>query len=379
MLKLNPPEGAPMNYDSLLTPKIHDINTFQDFRESLADHAPRIEQIIAELKRAPGKMMLISDLFRAFHNIKGDAGLCRVEFVVPLVHGIETLLSRMRAGELQLTEVLSEVLLLTLDRLEQAVESLSNNASASSLHLPTLARGLDGLSTLQADELDPACARLIEAVTGFKHAAVVLPDRTRAEVERSNEERSQDLRFFRNMALQLEMRSPLFRGRTARNLQLALATNKAAGGVVSSIQLEAAVYMHDIGMMFLPESLWLKVERMTDAERAQLVDHPAWAAGLLARMDGWQDASTMCLQHHESIEGNGYPNKLSGNDIVPGAKILALVDAFEAVMLKHSHRGQNKSVLRAIAEVNASDQQFDPDWIEPFNRVIRNMMENGGL
>jgi HD-GYP domain-containing protein (c-di-GMP phosphodiesterase class II) len=349
-----------MNYDSLLTPKIHDINTFQDFRESLADHAPRIEQIIAELKRDPGKMILISDLFRAFHNIKGDAGLCRVEFVVPLVHGIETLLSRMRAGELQLTEVLSEVLLLTLDRLEQAVESLSNNASAGSLHLPTLARGLDGLSTLQAE-------------------AVALPDRTRVEIERSNEERSQDLRFFRNMALQLEMRSPLFRGRTARNLQLALATNKAAGGVVSSTQLEAAVYMHDIGMMFLPESLWLKVERMSDAERAQLVDHPAWASGLLARMDGWQDASMMCLQHHESIEGNGYPNKLSGNDIVPGAKILALVDAFEAVMLKHSHRGQNKSVLRAIAEVNASDQQFDPDWIEPFNRVIRNMMENGGL
>ncbi|MDW5416724.1 MULTISPECIES: HD-GYP domain-containing protein [unclassified Iodobacter] len=369
-----------MNYDSLLVPKIHDINTFQDFRESLADLAPRIEQIIAELKRDPGKMMLISDLFRAFHNIKGDAGLCRVEFVIPLVHGIETLLARMRAGEIQLTEVLSEVLLLTLDRLEQAVESLSNNASASSLHLPTLARGLDGLSTLQAEELDPACARLIEAVTGFKHAAViVMPDRSRNEVERSNEDRSQDLRFFRNMALQLEMRSPLFRGRTARNLQLALNTNKAAGGVVSSTQLEAAVYMHDIGMMFLPESLWLKVGRMTDAERAQLIDHPAWAAGLLSRMDGWHDASTMCLQHHENINGTGYPNKLSGNDIVPGAKIIALVDAFEAVMLKHSHRGQNKSVLRAIAEVNASDLQFDSDWIEPFNRVIRTMMENGGL
>ena len=368
-----------MNYDSLLAPKIHDFNTFQDFRESLADLAPRIEQIIAELKREPGKTILISDLFRAFHNIKGDAGLCRVEFVIPLVHGIETLLSRMRAGEIQLTDLLSEVLLLTLDRLEQAVESLSHNASASALQLPVLARGLDGLSTLEATELDPACARLIEAVTGFRHAAVVLPERSRAEVERSNEELSQDLRFFRGMALQLEMRSPLFRGRTTRNLQLALATNRAAGGVIDNTQLEAAVYMHDIGMMFLPESLWLKVERMSDEERAQLVDHPGWAAGLLVRMEGWQDASTMILQHHENINGTGYPNRLAGKDIVPGAKILSLIDAFEAVMLKHSHRGQNKSVLRAIAEVNASDQQFDPDWIEPFNRVIRNMMENGGL
>ena len=60
----------------------------------------------------------------------------------------------------------------------------------------------------------------------------------------------------------------------------------------------------------------------------------------------------------------------------PGAKILAIVDAFEAVTLKHSHRGQSRSLIRAIAEINACDDQFATEWIEPFNRVIRKMVED---
>jgi HD-GYP domain-containing protein (c-di-GMP phosphodiesterase class II) len=67
---------------------------------------------------------------------------------------------------------------------------------------------------------------------------------------------------------------------------------------------------------------------------------------------------------------------LKGADICDGAKILSIIDAFEAVMLKHIHRGKNRSVLRAIAEINACDNQFAPEWIEPFNRVIRRTVES---
>ncbi|MDR2678989.1 MAG: metal-dependent phosphohydrolase, partial [Zoogloeaceae bacterium] len=59
----------------------------------------------------------------------------------------------------------------------------------------------------------------------------------------------------------------------------------------------------------------------------------------------------------------------------PGAKIIAIVDAFEAIMLKHSQKGKNISVLRAIAEINACDNQFAPEWIAPFNTIIRRTVE----
>ena len=58
-----------------------------------------------------------------------------------------------------------------------------------------------------------------------------------------------------------------------------------------------------------------------------------------------------------------------------GAKILALVDAFEAVMVKQGARGQPRSTLRAAAEVNAADHQFDKRWVEPFNRAVRHVIE----
>ncbi|MDP2825316.1 MAG: hypothetical protein Q8O52_21865 [Sulfuritalea sp.] len=62
-------------------------------------------------------------------------------------------------------------------------------------------------------------------------------------------------------------------------------------------------------------------------------------------------------------------------EAVPGAKIPAIADAFEAVTLKHGHRGEGRSLLRAVAEINAGDKQFSAEWIEHFNQAIRGMVE----
>jgi HD-GYP domain-containing protein (c-di-GMP phosphodiesterase class II) len=114
---------------------------------------------------------------------------------------------------------------------------------------------------------------------------------------------------------------------------------------------------------------------MTTEEKQILRTHPGYAEGILSRMDGWSEAAQMVAQHHETPDGLGYPAGIKANMICDGAKILAIVDAFEAVMLKHINRGKNRSVLRAIAEINACDNQFAPEWIEPFNQVIRRTVE----
>ena len=59
------------------------------------------------------------------------------------------------------------------------------------------------------------------------------------------------------------------------------------------------------------------------------------------------------------------------------SRLLAKIsETTPAVMLKHIHRGKNRSVLRAIAEINACDKQFAPEWIAPFNSVIRKTIES---
>lgn len=366
-----------MDIRKVISPVIEDQEALQTFFDALIDHVLTIERDVSRLKDVPGDRDVIASLFRAMHNIKGDAAMCKVDFAVAIAHPIEGLLSRLRAGEVTFSDLAAEAILLATDRLELATDALLNGQTVENLRLLPLVQGLEKMSRAMPEGIDAAASALIESVTGFKaSSAVALPRSTRVGAgSKKNLQVADDLRFFRAIALQSEARSPLFKGRTNRILRLALETNQARDKVVDPVQLEAAVYLHDIGMMLLPEAIWLKVGRMTDEEKAILRSHPGYAAGLVQRMEGWEDAARMIAQHHEMPDGGGYPEGLKGADICDGAKILAIIDAFEAVMLKHIHRGKNRSVLRAIAEINACDNQFAPEWIEPFNRVIRRTVE----
>ena len=362
-----------MDIYSIIAPTVTDFNALDEFIESLNDLAPGIERDVSRLRSAPDDREIIGSLFRSLHNIKGDATLCKVELAVTIAHPIETLLARLRNGELAFSAILAEAILLAIDRLELAVEGLRSHRSLENLQLVTLVSGLQRLAEAAAEDIDREAAEVITAVTGFRptaESATLGHGRSPSAISRSPAQTSDDLRFFRSLADQLENRSPLFKGRTLRLLRLASETNQIRNKPVDPVQLEAAVYMHDIGMMFLPESTWLKVGHMTPDEIEMMRNHPGYAAGLLARMAGWEAAAEMVSQHHEMPDGHGYPEGLSADRICDGARILAIVDAFESVMLKHAHRGKNRSVLRAIAEVNACDNQFAKEWIEPFNQVI---------
>lgn len=367
-----------MDIRSIISPVVLDRQALEEFSDSLIDRAPEVERDVARLKKTPSDREITADLFRAIHNIKGDSALCKFELGVAITHPIESMMSRFREGEIPFSDLLAEMILLAVDRLELATDALLANKPVDNLRLLQLVQGLESLALSKANEIDANCAKLIQTVTGFSPVIGEISSRAPkvATPKKEQKNATTDLLFFRSLALQLESRSPLFKGRTMRILRLALETNRAGGAVVDPVQLEAAVYLHDVGMMLLPEAIWLKVGKMTDDDKAALRNHPGFTGGLLERMHGWDSAAEIVAQHHEMPDGAGYPNELKSNQICPGAKIMAIVDAFEAVMLKHIHRGKNRSVLRAIAEINACDNQFAPEWIAPFNAVIRKTIEN---
>lgn len=367
-----------MDIHSIISPVIQDREALEEFFDALGDRAPKIESDVTNLKRNPADKAITADLFRAIHNIKGDASLCKFDLGAAIAHPVESVMSRFREGEIPFSDLLAELILLTIDRLELATDALLALKSIENLRLPELIQGLEKIALAPVQDIDGKCAELIEIVTGFPPVIGDISSRTpRLGIPKGEQKNAgADLQFFRSLALQLESRSPLFKGRTMRILRLALETNKAGGNVVDPLQLEAAVYLHDVGMMLLPEAVWLKVGRLTAEDKQILRNHPGFAAGLLQRMPDWEAAAEMVAQHHEMPDGKGYPKELHSPAICPGAKILSIVDAFEAVMLKHIHRGKNRSVLRAIAEINACDNQFPPEWIAPFNAVIRKTIEN---
>lgn len=354
--------------------RIEDEELFADFQNALEDYAPRISQLLISLRYNSGDAAALGDLMRLLHTIKGDAGLCRMAFIAPLLHGMEELLSRVRSGELAFSYSMEQVLFLALDRLELLIQTLETQTEVDLADFHRLCSELRLVSQASAARMDGAIAQLVEQVTGY---AMVLSERADpARVPMSDSVRA-DLRFFHDLAMQFELRSELFQGRTERNLVLARTCNEAAGFVVDSLQLEAAIYMHDVGMMFLPQELWLKSGRLSDSEREQLCRHPQWGADLLSRMTGWDEAARMVRQHHERLDGKGYPAGLKADDICEGARLIAIVDTFEAVILKHGQRQQVRSLLRAVAELNACELQFDSAWIRHFNTVIHQKIASG--
>lgn len=352
-----------------------DHELFDEYATALDEAGAVIERNIAQLLRNPADPTPVTVLFRSFHNLKGDAAICRFEFGMQVAHHIESLLMRLREGELAFTAMLGEAMLLALDRLELTVEAILLHKPTAQLRLPHLLENLGVLAASTDADLDRNVARMVENVSGFRPVAQprhLEPGAPGATLPQANV--GDDMDFFRLIGQQLERRSPNFAGRGQRLLLLVTAMNELAGRPANPHQLEAAVYVHDLGMMLLPEPLWLKPGKLSADDWAQIRLHPAFGAGVLARMPNWTEAAEIVAQHHEMPDGKGYPLGLRGTEIFPGAKILAIADAFEAVMLKHRNRGQNISVLRAAAEVNACETQFAKEWIKPFNQAVRKML-----
>jgi len=360
---------------ALIRPEIRDRDGLLDFSEAIKDHALATEREIGRLRKQPTDHEAISSLFRAIHNIKGDAMLCRYETASAIAHPIESVLARLRTDEIVFSELLAEAILLAIDRLELATEASVAGKTLEHLNLVALTEGFEHLATLNGQALESACARLIESVTGFRPANTQPAMSPLTAGTHTGASINDDLAFFRTLAQQLDARSPMLKGRSIRVTRLALETNALAGQPIAPEQLEAAALMHDLGMLLLPDELWLKVGQLSDDERAAMRRHPEYSAGLLQRMPGWAEAALIVRQHHEMPDGKGYPSQLGAADICAGANLLSIVDAFESVILKQAHRGKSRSFLRAIAEINASPNQFAPEWIEPFNRVIRTLLE----
>ncbi len=215
-----------MDITALLQPRIRDSESLHEFHDALNDQIPNTERYVAQLKRAPSDKSLIADLFRALHNIKGDAALCKVDLGVMIAHPIETLLGRVRNGEAAFSDQLAEAILLAMDRLELATEALvSGQKSLGHLKLVELVKGLEGLAGSSNDMIDEKVVHLIEAVTGFRPASAKQSIKAHhPSVVSSSASVNADLDFFRSLALQYEARSPLFKGRSKRQLQLAMDT-----------------------------------------------------------------------------------------------------------------------------------------------------------
>jgi response regulator RpfG family c-di-GMP phosphodiesterase len=170
----------------------------------------------------------------------------------------------------------------------------------------------------------------------------------------------------------VEAKDPYTRGHTDRVVNLALAIAKAVGIPEQGLKdVRYAASLHDLGKLAVPEGILCKPGRLNSEERAIIMEHPLRADAILKHLRFLDAARLMIRSHHEWFDGTGYPSGLAGEEIPLGARMLAIVDAYDAMTSSRPYR-QAMTIEQALSEIRAgAGSQFDPALASLFVDMIQ--------
>ena len=139
-----------------------------------------------------------------------------------------------------------------------------------------------------------------------------------------------------------------------------------------------AAWLHDLGKLTIPRRILDKPGPLDELEWVEMRSHANRGAEYLAQDPGYRCAIPLVRHHHERFDGHGYPDGLSGFAIPIGARIIGVVDAFDAMTTDRPYR-RAMPVHDAIAELKRCAQtQFDPAIVETFVAVAPDMKKGSG-
>ena len=130
--------------------------------------------------------------------------------------------------------------------------------------------------------------------------------------------------------------------------------------------VEVAALLHDIGKIGIPDAILHNPGRLTEAEWGLMRKHPEYGWAIVRLFDDFERASLFVLHHHERCDGAGYPAGLKGTEIPVGARIVAVIDAFDAMTANRPYR-RGLSFDEAIRRlIDAKGTQFDAAVVDCF-------------
>ncbi len=135
--------------------------------------------------------------------------------------------------------------------------------------------------------------------------------------------------------------------------------------------LRRAALVHDLGKVEVPMAVLKKPGKLTDDEFALIRRHPGRAFDVLSGIPAYADVATIVRHHHERYDGRGYPDGLAGGNIPQLSRILAVVDAYDAMASTRPYR-HALEVGEALGRIRAAaGEQFDPLCAASFVKIIR--------
>ncbi len=306
-------------------------------------------QALEKIKAAPENIdLIISDinmpgmngleLIQAIHNV--DPNL-----VVILLTGFATVTNSMTALKAGAFRIIKKPF--ELDEMLNAVESgvercmLKRRLDAYHIHLEELLQNKTKALQLAVDQLKDSYVKTMTTIVSILDA------------------------YEQNTATHSQMVS-ILSVRLAREM-----------GIDNEEELNNIKYgslLHDIGKIGISSSILNKPAKLSEEEMNLVKKHPEIGYEIARNIPFLADACDIIHQHHEHFDGSGYPAGLQGQEICIGARLFAVIDAFEAMRSNKRCYKKGMSLPDVIAEINrCSGTQFDPEIVKVFNNCCENL------
>ena len=177
----------------------------------------------------------------------------------------------------------------------------------------------------------------------------------------------------RSMALMVEIRDPYTAGHQQRVTQLACAIAEKLGVAPDIIEgLRIAGILHDLGKIRIPVSILSRAGSLMDAELEMIKIHPRVSFEILKNIPFPWPVAEIVLQHHERIDGSGYPQGLSGDQILLESRILAVADVVEATSSFRPYRPA-RGIEAALAKITQSKGvKYDAEVVSACQELFTN-------
>ena len=215
---------------------------------------------------------------------------------------------------------------------------------------------------------------LISVANAFRRRDLEIANRSyRRNLEQMVDERTNSLKrsmtklenamngIVRAIAHTVETRDPYTAGHQRRVADLAAAIAAEVGFEKDKVEaVRVAALIHDLGKISVPAEILSKPSRLTVNEFNLIKEHPQVGYDILKDIEFPWEIATMVYQHHEKLDGSGYPLGVAGDDLLPESRVLTVADIVEA-MASHRPYRPGLGIDIALGEINKNKGKFyDP-------------------
>ena len=179
------------------------------------------------------------------------------------------------------------------------------------------------------------------------------------------------LKTIESLSRVLQTKDSISREHGQRVTEIAVRIARELGLPPKEIEnIRIASLLHDIGKLGVSEKILEKIHPLLDEEIEHIQRHPLVAENILGPIDDLEEIIGLIKHHHERWDGAGYPDKLKGEAIPLGSRILAVADSYDAMLSSRPYREPRKP-REAIREIKSQEgKQFDPSVAEAFLKIV---------